>query len=79
MPNTTTTDLTHAVDALKAVQLDLLDARMNAVIAVSKLPAGARQHRADQLAELIADAVAHCQRLHFICEADARYAEQADQ
>jgi hypothetical protein len=39
---------------------------------------GARATRAVELCELIADAIAFCERLTFVCTTDVRYAELRD-
>lgn len=62
---------TTALKALRDCRSSLVAARLDALIAATNL-AGARAERATELAEKIADALAHCERLAFIVEGDIR-------
>jgi hypothetical protein len=66
---------TTALAALERCRINLRAARVDALYAVPALP-GARAARAAELAENLADALAHAERLCFIVEADARYEAQ---
>jgi hypothetical protein len=61
---TATNDLSAALDALERCRINIRAARVDAISASVKL-AGARQIRADELEELLADALAFVQRLGF--------------
>jgi hypothetical protein len=63
---------TIALAALERCRINLRAARVDALDAVLGLP-GARAARAAELAENLADALAHAERLCFIVKADARY------
>lgn len=63
-----------ALAALRGCQAQLRAAYSDAHDAASHLT-GARAIRAAELADRAADALAHCERLLFICIADARYEE----
>jgi hypothetical protein len=69
-----TTNHHHALDALAAAHAALLGAHADAKTAAIRLR-DARQVRAVELAEKIADAMAHCERLSFIVVGDLRGAE----
>lgn len=60
-----------ALDRLQTCRADLVAAHGDALDAVALL-AGARATRAVELADKIADAIAHCERLAFIVEGDVR-------
>ena len=62
--------ITAALDELRACHIDLQAAREAALTAATGL-AGARATRAEQLANLLADALAFAQRLAFVVEAES--------
>jgi hypothetical protein len=66
-----------ALTRLERTRQHLRAARVDAQDVPAYL-AGARASRADELAEKLADALAHAERLCFICEADARYELERD-
>ena len=65
-----------ALSALRECRSALMLARLRAKEAETVLP-GARARRADELAEKIADAIAHCERLAFFVEGDQRAGQDA--
>lgn len=67
---TTTTALT-ALTALRDCRSSLLTARVDAITAATRLD-GARRDRAGKLAEQLAGALAHCERLAVVVEGDLR-------
>lgn len=71
MTDTTTNDLTAALDALERARINIRAARVDAISASTKL-AGARQTRADELEELLSDALAFVERLCFVTLGDLR-------
>lgn len=60
-----------ALDALERCRMNLRAAHIDAVTAAARL-IGARHLRADELAEKLADALAHVERLSFIVLGDLR-------
>lgn len=74
---TTSHDQAQALAHLNACWSDLTAAHHHALAAASGL-SDARQHRAVELAALIADGRAFGRRLAFIITADLRYEQQRD-
>jgi hypothetical protein len=74
MNTTTRHEQTVALANLQGCELDLTAAHKRAVDAAGGL-AGARQARADELVELLADALAFTRRLSVIVEGDLRAEE----
>ena len=64
-------DIERALAALRSCRSSLLSARGYAAMAAVRLY-GARAARASELGELLADALAFCERLAFIVEGDLR-------
>lgn len=60
-----------ALNALRSCRSLLLEIRRDALTAATAL-SGARANRACELADKLADAQAHCERLAFIVEGDLR-------
>ena len=70
----TADDLTAALDALESAKANIMAARADAITASVKL-AGARQRRADELANKLAGCLVHVQRLAVIVLGDIRAAD----
>ena len=75
MPNHEDTEL--ALAALHRCTQNLRAGRIDAASAAVRLH-GVRAAKANELAEMLADALAFCERLTFITEADVRYEQQKD-
>lgn len=65
----TTNQPITALNALRCCRSGLLEIRLDALAAATSL-SGARANRARELAEKVADVLAHCERLTFIVEGD---------
>ena len=75
MNTSTRHDEAVALANLQGCEIDLTAAHKRAVDAASGL-SGARRGRADELAELLADALAFTQQLAMVIEGDLRAEEQ---
>ncbi|BBZ12066.1 hypothetical protein [Mycobacterium branderi] len=65
----TTTNQQIALGALRCCRSRLLEIRRDALTAATAL-SGVRANRAYELADKLADVLAHCERLSFIVEGD---------